>query len=91
MHKRLSGSRVGDVHDENIRGANLGQLVHNRRDGFLLDHGTDGHPAIVLQGGHSRRSLAGSDPRRGSQLRARDVVLAENVSLSGCKAYVSTL
>lgn len=70
-----------NVQHKNIRRANLGEVVHNRRDPLLLDHSADGDPAVLLEGGDGGGALAGGDLCRVDELGAGNVVLAEDVLL----------
>lgn len=44
----LIGSGIGNVENQDIRGADLAQFVHNRRNRLLLYHSADGNPSISI-------------------------------------------
>jgi hypothetical protein len=81
--KSLIRARVGNVQNQNIRGSNLNQLIHDSRNTLLLNHRADSNPVLLLERGNGRRPLAGCDLGSGGKLRTGDVVLAQNEALGG--------
>lgn len=78
--------RVVDPRDQNIAGADGAELVHDRRDALALDHGADGDPAALLERVDRGCALSGGDFAGGLELRALDIVGAEDVFLGGCSS-----
>lgn len=80
---RLDGSRVLDLGNKNVAGANGGQLVHGVGNLLALNHGRDGDPAILFQAVDGGCPLARGDLGCLVEVAALDVVSAENELLCG--------
>lgn len=72
---------VVDVEHENVRGSNLGELVHRGSNLLLLYHGADSHPAFLLELRYCRCPLAGCDGSSLAEVGSGYVVLAQNILL----------
>ena len=83
--KRATLSRPGvrDIQHQNIRRPDLRQFIHNSRNLLLLHHRANSHPAIFFERGDGGRALAGRDAGCRREFAARNIVLAEDVFLSG--------
>lgn len=79
----IVGSRVLNLSDQDIAGAGLSQLVHSNGDLLPLYHDRDCDPAAFLKRGDCRCTVSGGDLLRDVEFRTLDVVLAEDVLLSG--------
>ena len=79
----IVGSRVLNLGNQNVASTGLGQLVHNNGNLLPLHHDGDGDPAALLKRSDCRRAVARCDLLGDVELRALDVVLAEDVPLGG--------
>ena len=78
------GSRVLDLGDQDITRTSLSQLVHSNSNLLPLHHNGDSDPAALLERSDGWRAVTRCDLLRDIELRALDVVLAEDVLLGGC-------
>lgn len=86
----LDGSRVLNLGDKNVSGANGGQLVHGVGNVLALNHGRNSDPAALFQAVDSGCSLARSNLGGLVEVVALDVVCAEDVFLGGCQATLAS-
>lgn len=80
----LDGSRVLNLGDENVGGANGSQLVHGVGNVLAQHHGRNSDPAALFQAVDGGCSLARSDLGSLVEIATLDVVCAEDVFLCGC-------
>lgn len=77
------GPGVLDLGNQDIAGARLGEPVHDHGNLLALHHDRDGDPAVLLKRSDGRRAVARRDLLGDVELRALDVVRAEDVFLRG--------
>jgi hypothetical protein len=87
----LDGSRVLNLGDENVSGANSCQLVHGVGNVLAQHHCRNSNPATSFQAVDGRCSLARGDLGGLLEVAALDVVCAEDVFLSGCRSMLAFL
>uniref|UniRef100_A0A1Y1MXL8 Uncharacterized protein n=1 Tax=Photinus pyralis TaxID=7054 RepID=A0A1Y1MXL8_PHOPY len=75
-------SRVVDIEDEDIVGANPSQVVHYESNPFLFHHRADCNPSFSIESSNCRRSFTGGYFTSIRKPRSLDIVLAQHVSLS---------
>jgi hypothetical protein len=81
----LSGyrPRVLDLHNQNVAGANVSELVHSRSDPFPFHHNLYGDPAFFFQGVNRGSTFSGRDFTGCLQLGTLDIECAKHVLLGG--------
>jgi hypothetical protein len=87
----LDGSRVLNLGDEDVGGANGGKLIHSVGNVLAQHHGRDSNPAAFFQAVDGGCSLARGDLSSLLEAATLDVVCAEDVFLSGCRAMLAFL
>lgn len=80
----IVGPRVLNLSDQDVASASLGQLVHSNSNLLPLNHNRNGDPAALLQGSNRGRAVSGCDFLGDVELRALDVVCAEDILLGSC-------
>lgn len=85
----LDGSRVLNLGDENVSGANGGQLIHSVGNVLAQHHGRHSHPAARFKAVDGGYSLARGDLGSLLEVTALDVVCAEDVFLGGYRAMLA--
>ena len=81
-------SGVLDLCDQDVAGSNLGQLVHDNGNLLPWYHDGDGDPAALLERSDRGCAVSGCDPAGIVELRALNVVCAQDVLLSGWGSLV---
>ena len=81
--KCLDGSRVLDLGNENVAGADGGQLVHGIGNLLALHHGRHGDPAVLFQAVDGGGALSWCDLCGLVELTALNVISAEDELLGG--------
>lgn len=76
-------SSICDIQNQNISCSDFGQFIHNRCDFLLLHHGADSQPSFFFQSIDSWGPLSWCDLCCRCQLFPANVILAEDILLSG--------
>jgi hypothetical protein len=87
----LDGSRVLNLGDEDVGSTDSSQLVHGVGNILAQHHGRNSDPAALFQAVDSGCSLARGDLSSLLEVATLDVVCAEDVFLSGCRAMLAFL
>ena len=80
----LSGPTVVYLHHQHILCPYRYQVIHHHSYPASLNHGLHSHPAGLFKLGDCGRALARRDAATGIDIRAVNVVGAEDVLLSSC-------
>jgi hypothetical protein len=75
---------VLDLCNQNIAGSSLSELVHDNGNLLPRHHDRDGDPAALLERSDGGCAVSGCNPAGIVELRALDVVCAEDVLLRSC-------